>query len=97
MLERRLKVVLIKIGLLVQALDLEDLSRQATRCIILVPTRELSEQVSSYLKGLCKYCEDIVIANAAGSTSAHLQRHVPLHYFFPFTSPDHKSTQDSAI
>ncbi|KAJ3859571.1 ATP-dependent RNA helicase dbp9 [Lentinula novae-zelandiae] len=68
------------------ALDLEDLSRQATRCIILVPTRELSEQVSSYLKGLCKYCEDIVIANAAGSTSAHLQRHVPLHYFFLFTT-----------
>ncbi|KAJ3885996.1 ATP-dependent RNA helicase dbp9 [Lentinula edodes] len=56
------------------ALDLEDLSRQATRCVILVPTRELSEQVSSYLKGLCKYCEDIVVANAAGSTSGHLQR-----------------------
>ncbi|KAJ3804267.1 P-loop containing nucleoside triphosphate hydrolase protein [Lentinula aff. lateritia] len=55
-------------------LDLEDLSRQATRCVILVPTRELSEQVSSYLKGLCKYCEDIVVANAAGSTSPHLQR-----------------------
>ncbi|KAJ3918658.1 ATP-dependent RNA helicase dbp9 [Lentinula edodes] len=64
------------------ALDLENLSRQATRCVILVPTRELSEQVSSYLKGLCKYCEDIVVANAAGSTSAHLQRHVPLHNFF---------------
>ncbi|KAJ3846000.1 P-loop containing nucleoside triphosphate hydrolase protein [Lentinula lateritia] len=63
-------------------LDLEDLSRQATRCVVLVPTRELSEQVSSYLKGLCKYCEDIVVANAAGSTSPHLQRHVALFFFF---------------
>lgn len=57
-----------------QALDLEDSSRQATRALILVPTRELSEQVTSYLRGLCKYCEDVVLANAAISTSAHLQK-----------------------
>ncbi|KAF7352542.1 ATP-dependent RNA helicase dbp9 [Mycena venus] len=31
---------------------------QATRALILVPTRELSEQVSSYLKGLIAYCEE---------------------------------------
>ncbi|KAF9070009.1 P-loop containing nucleoside triphosphate hydrolase protein [Rhodocollybia butyracea] len=56
------------------ALDLEDSSRQATRALILVPTKELSEQVTSYLRGLCKYCEDVVLANAAASTSAHLQK-----------------------
>ncbi|KAJ3799851.1 P-loop containing nucleoside triphosphate hydrolase protein [Lentinula aff. detonsa] len=57
------------------SLDSKDSARQTTRALILVPTRELSEQVSSYLKGLCKYCEDIVaVANAAGSTSPHLQR-----------------------
>ncbi|KAJ4483712.1 DEAD-domain-containing protein [Lentinula aciculospora] len=66
--------VLQKILVAKSALDSEDPSRQATRALILVPTRELSEQVSSYLKGLCKYCEDVVVANAAGSTSAHLQR-----------------------
>ncbi|KAJ3833102.1 P-loop containing nucleoside triphosphate hydrolase protein [Lentinula raphanica] len=48
---------------------------QATRALILVPTRELSEQVTSYMKGLCKYCEDsVVVVNAAGATSGHLQR-----------------------
>ncbi|KAJ3753429.1 ATP-dependent RNA helicase dbp9 [Lentinula raphanica] len=48
---------------------------QATRALILVPTRELAEQVSSYMKGLCKYCEDsVVVVNAAGATSGHLQR-----------------------
>ncbi|KAJ3720616.1 P-loop containing nucleoside triphosphate hydrolase protein [Lentinula raphanica] len=48
---------------------------QATRALILVPTRELSEQVTSYMKGLCKYSEDsVVVVNAAGATSGHLQR-----------------------
>ncbi|KAJ3771727.1 ATP-dependent RNA helicase dbp9 [Lentinula raphanica] len=63
------------------ALDSEDLPNQsqtqaqATRALILVPTRELAEQVTSYMKGLCKYCEDSVgVVNAAGATSGHLQR-----------------------
>ncbi|KAJ7509695.1 P-loop containing nucleoside triphosphate hydrolase protein [Mycena galericulata] len=48
---------------------------QATRALILVPTRELSEQVSTYLKGLLAYCEDeIVLSNLASGTTTHLQR-----------------------
>ncbi|KAJ7289236.1 P-loop containing nucleoside triphosphate hydrolase protein [Mycena rebaudengoi] len=48
---------------------------QATRALILVPTRELSEQVSAYLRGLLTYCEDeISISNLAAGTTTHLQR-----------------------
>ncbi|KAJ7186685.1 DEAD-domain-containing protein [Mycena filopes] len=47
----------------------------ATRALILVPTRELSEQVASYLRGLLAYCEDeVVISNVASGTTTHLQR-----------------------
>ncbi|KAJ6620668.1 DEAD-domain-containing protein [Mycena sp. CBHHK59/15] len=50
-------------------------AQQATRALILVPTRELSEQVSTCLKGLLKYCEDdIAISNVAAGTTTHLQR-----------------------
>ncbi|KAJ7461497.1 DEAD-domain-containing protein [Mycena latifolia] len=48
---------------------------QATRALILVPTRELSEQLSAYLKGLLAYCEDeVAISNLASGTTTHLQR-----------------------
>ncbi|KAJ7766488.1 ATP-dependent RNA helicase dbp9 [Mycena maculata] len=48
---------------------------QATRALILVPTRELSEQVSTYLKGLLVYCEDqVTFSNLAAGTTTHLQR-----------------------
>ncbi|KAJ6582054.1 P-loop containing nucleoside triphosphate hydrolase protein [Mycena capillaripes] len=50
-------------------------AEQATRALILVPTRELSEQVSTYLKGLLAYCEDeVAISNVAAGTTTHLQR-----------------------
>ncbi|KJA28170.1 hypothetical protein HYPSUDRAFT_197689 [Hypholoma sublateritium FD-334 SS-4] len=53
----------------------EDENRQVTRALILVPTRELSEQVSTYLKGLLTYCEkDVTITNVASGTTSHLQR-----------------------
>ncbi|KAF8159583.1 P-loop containing nucleoside triphosphate hydrolase protein [Crassisporium funariophilum] len=56
-------------------LDAEDEGRQATRALILVPTRELSEQVLAYLKGLVAYCDkDVVISNVASGTTMHLQR-----------------------
>ncbi|KAF8817474.1 DEAD-domain-containing protein [Phlegmacium glaucopus] len=56
-------------------LDLEDERRQATRALILVPTRELSEQVSAYLRGLLIYCDtDVSISNVASGTTTHLQR-----------------------
>lgn len=49
----------------------------ATRALILVPTRELSEQVTGYLHKLLVYCEnDIVIANIASGTTTHLQKFV---------------------
>ncbi|PPR00522.1 hypothetical protein CVT26_009908 [Gymnopilus dilepis] len=53
----------------------DDENQQATRALILVPTRELSEQVSTYLKTLLAYCEkEIVVSNVGTGTSAHLQR-----------------------
>ncbi|KAG6854245.1 hypothetical protein C0991_008938 [Blastosporella zonata] len=57
------------------SLPAEDPSRQATRALILVPTRELSEQVSAYLRGLLAYCEsDVTISNMSTGTTTHLQR-----------------------
>ncbi|KAJ7178825.1 hypothetical protein C8R43DRAFT_1189332 [Mycena crocata] len=47
---------------------------QATRALILVPTRQLSEQVSTYLKDPIAYCEDQVISNLASGTTTRLQR-----------------------
>ncbi|KAI0284764.1 P-loop containing nucleoside triphosphate hydrolase protein [Russula brevipes] len=57
------------------ALEGNDDSRQCTRALILVPTRELAEQVLGHLKGLVKYCEgDISLVNVAGGVTAQLQR-----------------------
>jgi ATP-dependent RNA helicase DDX56/DBP9 len=58
-----------------QSIDLEDPARQNTRGLILVPTRELSEQVAAYLRGLLAYCDkDVTIANITSGNTAHLQR-----------------------
>ncbi|KAF8967708.1 P-loop containing nucleoside triphosphate hydrolase protein [Flammula alnicola] len=44
----------------------EDENRQVTRALILVPTRELSEQVSTSLKGLLAYCDkEVTTSNVA--------------------------------
>lgn len=60
-----------------KTLDLEDEKRQATRVLILVPTRELAEQVSAYLRGLLIYCNtDVSISNVASGTTTHLQRSI---------------------
>ncbi|KNZ74570.1 ATP-dependent RNA helicase dbp9 [Termitomyces sp. J132] len=57
------------------SLPAEDPARQATRALILVPTRELSEQVSAYLRGLLTYCEpDVTLLNVSTGATAHLQR-----------------------
>jgi ATP-dependent RNA helicase DDX56/DBP9 len=58
--------------LLVQA-KTED-GRQATRAVILVPTRELAEQITEQLKKLGKYCEEVIIANLAGGGTNHLNK-----------------------
>ncbi|TEB36730.1 ATP-dependent RNA helicase dbp9 [Coprinellus micaceus] len=57
------------------ALDEEDPQRRATRGLILVPTRELAEQVTAFLKTLLVYCEDeISVCNISSGTASHLQR-----------------------
>ena len=57
----------------------EDPESQAVRALILVPTKELSEQVSKHLRQLLVYCEKVVsVANLVSGAPAHLQRHVPL-------------------
>lgn len=58
-----------------QALPEDDPNRQLTRALILVPTRELAEQVSGHLRALLKYCEDDVsVANVSSGTTSHLQK-----------------------
>ncbi|KAH7922319.1 DEAD-domain-containing protein [Leucogyrophana mollusca] len=52
-----------------------DSNLQSTRALILVPTRELSEQVATCLRSLLSYCDkDVVIANVATGTATHLER-----------------------
>ncbi|PFH51963.1 hypothetical protein AMATHDRAFT_141366 [Amanita thiersii Skay4041] len=52
----------------------DDPAMQTTRALILVPTRELAEQVSAYLHKLLVYCEsDVVMSNVASGTTTHLQ------------------------
>ncbi|KIJ55621.1 hypothetical protein M422DRAFT_220387 [Sphaerobolus stellatus SS14] len=47
---------------------------QQTRGLILVPTRELAEQVTGQLEKLLVYCErEVTVLNAASGASAHLQ------------------------
>ncbi|KAF9006009.1 ATP-dependent RNA helicase dbp9 [Cyathus striatus] len=56
-------------------LDSEDPKRQVTRALVLVPTRELSEQVTRYLNSLLVYCDkEVIVTNVASGTSGHLQR-----------------------
>lgn len=52
-----------------------------TRALILVPTRELSEQVSASLRELVAYCEkEVTISNVASGTTSHLQRYALCPY-----------------
>ncbi|KZT71995.1 DEAD-domain-containing protein [Daedalea quercina L-15889] len=58
-------------------IPLEDDSRQATRALVLVPTRELSEQVYAHLNSLLAYCEkEVMVANASTASSAQLQKNL---------------------
>ncbi|KAL5633093.1 hypothetical protein ACGC1H_003551 [Rhizoctonia solani] len=52
-------------------------AQQATRAVILVPTRELADQVTKHLKGMLAYCDkDVAAANIAGGSSGHVQKMV---------------------
>ncbi|KAG1831377.1 P-loop containing nucleoside triphosphate hydrolase protein [Suillus variegatus] len=57
------------------SLSASDEAYQVTRAVILVPTRELSEQVTACLQRLLTYCEkEIIVMNSATGSSTHLQR-----------------------
>ncbi|KAK0202904.1 P-loop containing nucleoside triphosphate hydrolase protein [Desarmillaria ectypa] len=57
------------------SLEKEDPSYQATRALVLVPTRELAQQVTASLKEILKYCEkEIGCVNVSAGTTPHLQR-----------------------
>ncbi|KAF8715607.1 helicase superfamily c-terminal domain, partial [Rhizoctonia solani] len=50
-------------------------AQQAARAVILVPTRELADQVTKHLKGLLAYCDkDIKAVNIAGGASGYTQK-----------------------
>ena len=77
----------------IQGISTADLSKQATRAIILVPTRELAEQVSNHLKTLLKYCEGITSVNIAAGATTHLQRCVDIVFEWSgCTSPYYNQT-----
>ncbi|KAF8576469.1 ATP-dependent RNA helicase dbp9 [Ramaria rubella] len=45
-----------------------------TQALVLVPTRELAEQVTNYLSKLLAYCErDVILVNIASGGTTHLQ------------------------
>lgn len=53
----------------------DDATNDFTRALILVPTKELAEQVTSFLKKVVHYCDkDVIAINVASGTTAHLQR-----------------------
>ncbi|KDQ18941.1 hypothetical protein BOTBODRAFT_28422 [Botryobasidium botryosum FD-172 SS1] len=57
------------------SLDITDSLYSVTRGLLLVPTRELSEQVSAYLNGLLAYCEkEITVVNVAAGSTTQLQK-----------------------
>ncbi|KAJ1918948.1 ATP-dependent DNA/RNA helicase [Mycoemilia scoparia] len=50
-----------------------DQERKAIRGLVLVPTRELAEQVSKYVRDLTQFCaKDFSVANVAGNAPLHL-------------------------
>lgn len=49
---------------------------QATRVVILVPTRELALQVNGFLKSLTAYCEGLVQIVNTATSGASVQRSV---------------------
>jgi ATP-dependent RNA helicase DDX56/DBP9 len=58
-----------------QAFNDTDEARQAIRALILVPTRELAEQVTDNIKKLLLYCsQDINVANIAGNIAPQFQK-----------------------
>ncbi|KAJ2234493.1 ATP-dependent DNA/RNA helicase [Coemansia sp. RSA 1286] len=66
--------VLHKILLAKETLPVNSPERKQTRALILVPTRELAEQVTKYIASLTKYCgKEIAFVNIATNSPLHIQ------------------------
>lgn len=58
-------------------MELSNGERLQTRALILVPTRELADQVAKLLGGLTAFCDkDVLVADIATSASTQLHRFV---------------------
>lgn len=56
-------------------MDPDDVSAQVIRAMVLVPTKELAEQVSRQLAGLLGYCEkEVSVMNLLAGSASHVQR-----------------------
>ncbi|KAJ2389513.1 ATP-dependent DNA/RNA helicase, partial [Coemansia sp. RSA 2559] len=56
------------------ALPINSEQRRLTRALVLVPTRELAEQVTKYFEDLSKFCgKDISTINIAKNSQLHIQ------------------------
>jgi ATP-dependent RNA helicase DDX56/DBP9 len=54
-------------------LEPDEPTRQASRTLVLVPTRELSEQVAACFRALLAYCEkEVTIVNIASGAPSNL-------------------------
>ncbi|KAJ1987987.1 ATP-dependent DNA/RNA helicase, partial [Coemansia thaxteri] len=57
-----------------EALPINSENRKKTRALILVPTRELAEQVTKYIAELIKFCgKEISAVNIANNSPLHIQ------------------------
>jgi ATP-dependent RNA helicase DDX56/DBP9 len=58
-----------------KALAPNSAERTAIRALVLVPTRELAEQVTNFTKSTLVYCnKDVVVLNIAGDQPAKVQK-----------------------
>ncbi|KAJ1675949.1 ATP-dependent DNA/RNA helicase [Spiromyces aspiralis] len=58
-----------------QGVPLTDPKRNATRALILVPTKELAEQVAKYIKDLTQFCaKELSVVNIANNAPLHMQK-----------------------
>jgi ATP-dependent RNA helicase DDX56/DBP9 len=68
-------VPLVQAILAAQDIPLQSRPIRATRALILVPTRELADQVSAHLRRLLAYCEKhVTLANLASTTVSQVQK-----------------------
>lgn len=76
---------MVGVELINQAVGLTSPEYQATRAVILVPTRELAMQVHGFIKTLTAYCEDTIscvnVASGGSSVTRYVDR--PLQIINP--------------